>query len=127
MGVRSDVGIAITNEVYDQLSVRTKLFLQEDFSEEDHREDPPGFAEGTEGPGGRLFHCSGIKWYRGGYKEIDRLYNELDEINEDGEGYLILEGCYEHPESDEATAGIWWDNPWDLFRNVCVSVDYHIS
>ena len=119
MGVRSDVGIAIKNDVYDQLSVRTKLFLQEDFSEEDH------IKEGEEG--GRLFHCSGIKWYRGGDKEIDRLYNELDEINEDGEGYLILEGCYDAPESDEGTAGCWWENPWDLFRNVHVSVDYHIS
>ena len=119
MGVRSDVGIAIKNDVYDQLSVRTKLFLQEHFSQEDHIE------EGEEG--GRLFHCSNIKWYRGGYEEIDRLYRELDEIDVGGENYLILEGCYEYPESDESTAGIWWDNPWDLFRNVSVSVDYHIS
>ena len=118
MGTRSDVGIAIKNEVYDQLSVRTKLFLQEDFSEEAHIE------EGEEG--GRLFHCSNIKWYVGGYEEIDRLYRELDNIDEGGENYLILEGCYEYPESTESDAGGWWDNPWELFRNVCVSVDYHL-
>ena len=118
MGVRSDVGIAIKNEVYDQLSIRTKLFIKQHFSQEAHHE---------EATGGRLFHCSDIKWYVGGDNEIDRLYKELDKIDDDGEGYLILEGCYEHPESDEGTAGNWWGNPWDLFRNVHVSVDYHIS
>ena len=118
MGIRSDVGIAIKNDVYDQLSVRTKLFLQEHFSQEAHIE------EGEEG--GRLFHVSNIKWYPD-FSEIRRIYEELDKIDEEGEGYLILEGCYEYPESDESTASIWWDNPWDLFRNVSVSVDYHIS
>ena len=116
MGIRSDVGIAITNEVFDQLSVRTKLFLQEDFSQEDH------IKEGEDG--GRLFHCSNIKWYRGGDKEIGRLYKELDKIDEEGEGYLILEGCYDYPESDEGQAGNWWDNPWDLYKSVSVSVEY---
>ena len=125
MGTRSDVGIAIKNDVYDQLSVRTKLFLQEHFSQEAHIEDPPGFGEGTENLGGRLFHVSNIKWYPD-FSEIGRIYEELDKIDEMGESYLILEGCYEYPESDENQAGCWWDNPWDLFRNVCVSVDYHL-
>mgnify|MGYP005830672361 FL=1 len=124
MGVRSDVGIAITNEVFDQLSVRTKLFLKEDFHEEEHMEDPPGFAAGTEGPGGRLFHCSNIKWYRGGDEEIDRLYKELDKIDEDGERYLIIEGCYDYPENTDSDAGNWWDNPWDMYKSVSVSVEY---
>ena len=115
MGIRSDVGIAITNEVYDQLSVRTKLFLQENFSEEDH------IKEGEEG--GRLFHASNIKWYPS-YSEIARVYKELYEINEDGESYLIIKGCYEYPESIEDDAGNWWENPWDMYRSVSVSVDY---
>ena len=115
MGIRSDVGIAIKNDVYDQLSVRTKLFIQDHFSQEDH------IKEGEEG--GRLFHTSDVKWYVD-FSEIARIYEELDKIDEMGESYLIIKGCYEYPESIEDDAGCWHDNPWDMYRSVSVSVDY---
>tara|TARA_Y100000034_G_scaffold124946_1_gene173812 strand:+ start:655 stop:1008 length:354 start_codon:yes stop_codon:yes gene_type:complete len=115
MGIRSDVGIAIKNDVYDQLPVRTKLFIQEHFSQEDHTE------EGEEG--GRLFHTSGVKWHLS-HSDISNFYEELEKIDEWGDGYLILEGCYEYPESIESDAGNWHDNPWGMYRNVEVSIDW---
>jgi len=116
MSYISDVAIAIKNDVYDQLTVRTKLFIQEYFTEEDH------IKEGDDA--GRLFHCYDIKWYISSDNEISRLYQELDDIDQCGEEFLIVEACHDCPESDEGSAGDWYDNPWGVYKDISVSISW---
>lgn len=113
MGIRSDVGVAIKEELFAKLSTESLKFLDELFETKLRDEE------------GRLFHTTGIKWYR--YDEhIEKFYSELEELSTDADedDYLILEGCYDYPENDEGSAGNWYDNPWGLIRSVRVSVDF---
>ena len=110
MGIRSDVAIAIKNETFAALSARSQLFVREWF-EEAGKDDE-----------GLLFHCNGIKWYTQNDDDIIRLYEELNEL--DDESYLIIEACGEYPESTDGDLGSWYDNPWGVFKDVRVSIDW---
>jgi len=110
MGVRSDVAIAVKKETFAALSARSQLFVREYFEEAGEKDE------------GILFHTTDIKWYTQSSPEIIRLYEELYEL--DDENYLIVEACHDYPESTEGDIGSWYDNPWEVFRNVCVSIDW---
>ena len=110
MGIRSDVAIAIKNETFAALSARSQLMVREDFEEVEKNDE------------GLLFHCNGIKWYTTSDSDIIRLYEELNEL--DDESYLIIEACGEYPESTDGDLGSWYDNPWGVFKDVRVSIDW---
>ena len=110
MGIRSDVAIAIKNETFAALSARSQLFVREWFEEAEKDDE------------GLLFHCSGIKWYTTSDSDIIRLYEELNEL--DDESYLIIEACHDYPESTRGDLGSWHDNPWEVYREVRVSIDW---
>ncbi len=113
MGIRSDVAIAVKKETFAALSVRSQLFVREYFEEVGKDDEVI------------LFHCNDIKWYTGSCPEIIRLYEELYEF--DDESYLIVEACHDYPESTDGDLGGWYDNPWEVFRNVCVSIDWCVD
>ena len=110
MGIRSDVAIAIKKETFAALSVRSQMFVRETFGEAGENEE------------GLLFHTEYIKWYTQSNPEITKLYEELYEL--DDESYLIIEACHDYPESTDGDIGGWIDNPWEVFRSVCVSIDW---
>ena len=110
MGIRSDVAIAIKNETFAALSARSQLMVREEFEEAEKNDE------------GLLFHCNGIKWYTTSDSDIIRLYEELNEL--DDENYLIIQACHDYPESTDGDIGGWYDNPWEVFRSVSVCIDW---
>ena len=110
MGIRSDVAIAIKNETFAALSVRSQLFVREYFEEVEKNDE------------GLLFHCNDIKWYTCSDPDLIRLYEELNEL--DDENYLIIQACHDYPESTDGDIGGWYDNPWEVFRSVSVCIDW---
>ena len=110
MGIRSDVAIAIKNETFAALSARSQLMVREEFEEAEKNDE------------GLLFHCNGIKWYTTSDSDIIRLYEELNEL--DDESYLIIEACHDYPEHRDNDLGEWHENPWNVFREVRVSIDW---
>ena len=109
MGIRSDVSIALKNNVWVGLSAESKETLKEWF------EQASGLTEE-----GVLFYVEYVKWYNETYEELISLYNDLENFDE--EDYLILVGCHDYPHSTEADAGDWYDNPWRLYKTTCVQV-----
>ena len=110
MGVRSDVAIAVKKETFAALSVRSQLFVRETFGEAGENEE------------GLLFHTEHIKWYTQSNPEITKLYEELYEL--DDESYLIIQACHDYPETTDGDIGGWHENPWEVFRDVRVSIDW---
>ena len=111
MGIRSDVAIAIKNETFAALSARSQLFVREYFEEVEKNDE------------GLLFHCNDIKWYTHDNADIIRLYEDLHNL-EDEESFLILEVCHDYPEHRDNDLGEWHENPWGVFREVRVSIDW---
>ena len=111
MGIRSDVAIAIKNEAFEVLSVRSQMMVREHFEEAAEIHDE-----------GMLFHCKDIKWYTGTDPDLIRLYSELNELND--EDFLILQACHDYPETTDGDLGGWIDNPWEVYRDVRVSIDW---
>ena len=64
---------------------------------------------------------SGEKIQRG-FKLIDAEDN--DNNLEDEESFLVLEACHEYPEHRDNDLGEWHENPWGVFREVRVSIDW---
>ena len=106
MGIRSDVGIAIKKNV--QLSEDTVAWLKEYCWEELSHKD------------GTLYVLNGVKWYDLDPRVVN-LNNELDNYN--SRDYKIIEACSEFPNSG-VDSGDWDDNPWDLYKEVSVSLGY---
>ena len=111
MGIRSDVAIAIKNEAFEALSQASQNMLRKDFVlAEEHDE-------------GMLYHSANIKWYVNCDPEIAQLYEDLHNL-EDEESFLILEACHDYPEHRDNDLGEWYENPWNVFREVRVSIDW---
>ena len=111
MGIRSDVAIAIKNEAFEALSQVSQNMLRKDFVlAEEHDE-------------GMLYHSDSIKWYVNSDPEIAQLYEDLNNL-EDEESFLILEACHDYPEHRDNDLGEWHENPWNVFREVRVSIDW---
>lgn len=110
MGIRSDIGIAIKEELFTRLSTESVKLLDE-------------FETKLRDEEGRLFHLTDVKWYRH-EADISEFYKELYELDEGGEDYLIVEACHDYPTNEEGDVGGWIENPWGLVRNVSVSVEF---
>ena len=109
MGVRSDVSIALKNNVFEGLSEESKKTLKEWFQQ------ASGLTEE-----GVLFYAEWVKWYNNYYEDLIALYNDLENFDE--EDYLILVGCHDYPHSTESDAGDWHDNPWNIYKSVSVRI-----
>lgn len=109
MGIRSDVSIALKNNVFEGLSAESKKTLKEWFK----------LASGLTEEG-VLFYAEMVKWYNNYYEDLIALYNDLENFDE--EDYLILVGCHDYPHSTESDIGDWQDNPWDIYKAVSVQI-----
>jgi len=110
MGVRSDVGVALKNSLFEQLTDDQKKSWFGDATEILYHMD------------GALYVWRDVKWYVEEYKEIEEMYAWLKKKSL--EDFLIVVACHDYPGSDEDDCGGWHDNPWGLSRSVSVSLNY---
>ena len=114
MGIQSEVALAAKPNVVENLSPESRATILRYFGEYHDTRD-----EGT------LWHIDYVKWYSTVYEDLIALYKDLEE-NHDEEDYLIVEACYDYPEHEgEGDIGEWHDNPWQLHRQVRVSLYIH--
>ena len=111
MGIRSDVAIALKNNVLEGLSAESKKTLDEWFGQ-----------TSSVTKEGVLFYEESIKWYNESYDDLIQLYAELMKF--DDEDYLIVQACHDYPSSDEGDLGGWYENPWEIHRSWSVSVEW---
>tara|TARA_Y100000310_G_C20335028_1_gene647077 strand:- start:215 stop:559 length:345 start_codon:yes stop_codon:yes gene_type:complete len=114
MGIRSEVVACFKNEAYQGLSDEAKGTIKEYFGDYVER-----------GPEGLLFYVDYVKWYDSSYPDLISLYKELFEAEEDD--FLIVVATPEHPNDDESDIGGWYDNPWNVYKSVSVSVEWEKS
>lgn len=100
MGIHSDVAICLKTELDERL--RNLPLLQE--------------GRRIESAEGAMYLFESIKWYRTLDEEITKLYETLDEANE--EDFLVIDVCHDYPSSNDGDVGCWYDNPWDVHRVV---------
>ena len=113
MGIRSDVAVALKKNVFDNLSEESKKTLSEWFLE------PQDVTE----EGHIFFYGESLKWYHGLYDDLRAFYGELfDKFDDDD--YIIIQACHDFPESTEGNAGGWYENPWDIYKNWSVSIEW---
>ena len=112
MGIRSDVAVALKKNVWDNLTAESKSTLDDWFVK------PENVTE----EGHVLFYVERVKWYRS-YDDLVQLYAELTDVFDD-EDYLIVQACHDYPESDEGNLGGWYENPWEIYKNWEVSLEW---
>ena len=99
--------------MYDGLSEESKKTLTEwflkpeDVSEEGHV----------------FFYGESLKWYYNLYDDLVELYAELIDVFDDDD-YFIVQACLDYPGSDEGNLGGWYENPWDIYKNWSVSLEW---
>ena len=114
MGIRSDVAVALKKNVYDGLSVGSKKTLTEWFLKpEDVTEE-----------GHVFFYGESLKWYYNLYDDLMQLYAELIGGPWYEDDYFIVQACLDYPGSDEGNLGGWYENPWDIYKNWSVSIEW---
>ena len=127
MGVRSDVGIAMKEYVFQNLSERAKKFLEEYCFEERSTVVAKDLSqEGTrltKDDLGTLFITTDVKWYHQDYEDIQAFYTHLEECH-DEEDYLIIAACSEYPGDEDGNAGEWHDNPFNLQQQISVELSW---
>jgi hypothetical protein len=111
MGIRSNVVVAVKHSVINALSPETAEMLQNECDNAITTEE------------GKLFAFEDIKWYFGSDADLIKLYAELGNLP--GEDYLIVCATSEYPDDTEGDCGSWWDNPWEVRKNVSVTVEYN--
>ena len=114
MSVFSDVGVAVQTEVLRALSSECRAVLAE--ADDSH-----------EIPEGTIFLFREVKWYRETNENIRRLYAELEQHDKtvSATGYRIVVVAQDYPTDDSDDAGGWFDNPWNLHRQI--TVDLHLE
>ena len=122
MGVRSDVGIAMKEYVYQNLSVKAKEFLEEWGFEESARRTSEEVND--EDDAGRLLTTSDVKWYHFDYDDIQAFMKHLNE-HHDEDDWLLLQACHDYPESNDGDEGGWYNNPFDFTKNVSVELAWY--
>lgn len=113
MGIRSDVVLVIKTNLVKKLSDEMKQRWFHDVSA-CYKNDE-----------GILYHWEYVKWYVDGYDEIKEMYAWLSE--QPREDYLLVEACHDYPESHDNDIGSWTRNPWNVCRNISVSVVYNLG
>ena len=114
MGVRSSVAMCMKNEIYRQLTDAAKATIEDYFGDYEERTSEA-----------LLFFTTDVMWYHDSEQDLIALYRELWQL--ESEDFLIVEGCYDHPTSEDADLGDWYDNPWGIYKDVSVSVNYRGS
>ena len=122
MGVRSDVGIAMKEYVFQNLSEKAKKFLEEWEFEE--RSVYKSENEKDEDDAGRMLVTSDVKWYSHDYEDIIAFMRHLNDDHDD-EDWLLLQACHDYPESTEGDTGGWHDNPFDFYKQVSVELNWN--
>ena len=117
MGTRSDVGIAMKEYVFQNLSPEAKIFLEEWGFEE--REVLNSEEYGDEA--GRLLATESVKWYSRDYDDIIAFIKHLNDDHDD-EDWLLIQACPEYPTDDDGDEGGWYDNPFELRKLVSVEL-----
>ena len=122
MGVRSDVGIAMKEYVFQNLSEKAKKFLEEwGFEEQTAYKSE---SKKDEDDAGRLFMTSDVKWYHHSYEDIQAFMRHLNDDHDDDD-WLLLQACHDYPESTEGDDGGWYDNPFGLYKSVSVELNWN--
>ena len=111
MGTRSDVVLCMKNKVYQELSAKSKVTIEEYFGDFENRTEE-----------GLLFQALDIKWYYTCYSDLTELYSDLSKADE--EEYKLLTACNEYPDDRDADIGYWDDNPWDITKEVSVHLEW---
>ena len=109
MGIRSEVGIAV-RAGYTEDFEKYNAELIDDCA--------PDIIEDKEG---KLYLIDDVKWYRHDDPLVGRVYEWAEQ---NSEHILIVEACYDYPQSDEGDYGHWNDNPFNLCRDCSVSIYY---
>ena len=122
MGVRSDVGIAMKEYVYQNLSVKAKEFLKEWGFEESARCTPEDVND--EDDAGRLFTTSDVKWYHFDFEDIQAFMKHLND-DHDEDDWLLIQACHDYPEANDGDEGGWYHNPFDFTKNVSVELNWY--
>ena len=122
MGVRSDVGIAMKEYVFQNLSEKAKKFLEEWGFEE--REVYKSENEKDEDDAGRLFTTSDVKWYHFDFEDIQAFMKHLND-DHDEDDWLLIQACPEYPADDAGDEGGWYSNPFDFRKQVSVELNWN--
>jgi len=112
MGTRSDVALCMKNQVYQELSDAAKATIKDYFGDFEDRSEE-----------GLFFTAHDIKWYHNCYADLMQLYKEL--YNTEYDDYLLLTACCEYPDDTEADTGGWFENPWDITKQVNVTLEWY--
>jgi hypothetical protein len=122
MGVRSDVGIAMKEYVYQNLSQKAKDFLEEWGFEEETVYKPENKKD--EDAAGRLFATRDVKWYWHDYEDIQAFMRHLHDDHDEAD-WLLLQACHDYPDTTDGDDGGWYDNPFDFNKNVSVELVWY--
>jgi hypothetical protein len=71
---------------------------------------------------GILFHFVDVNWDLIYDEDINALYRWLDSQN--AKDFIIIEACYDYPNSDSGNLGEWTENPWNIRKAISVSIEY---
>ena len=113
MGVRSDVAFCVKNEVYQKLSGQAREVIKEYFGDYNDRSEE-----------GMFFYTEDVKWYHDSFGGLVCLYNELHEQEDDD--FLIIQACSEYPTDNDGDLGSWYENPWEICKEVNVSLHWNL-
>ena len=122
MGIRSDVGIAMKEYVFQNLSEKAKKFLEEWGFEEQTAYKPEN--EKDEDQAGRLFMTTDVKWYHHSYEDIQAFMRHLNDDHDDDD-WLLLQACHDYPDTNDGDEGRWYNNPFDFTKNVSVELAWY--
>lgn len=103
MGIRSDVALGMTLEVYEALSEESKTTIKKWCGE--HQDI---------GDHGILFVTEYVKWYADTYPDLIALYEDLHE--QDFEQFHLIVATPEYPACDDLDIGDWYENPWGIYK-----------
>ena len=123
MGIRSDVAIAMKEYVYENLSPEVRKILEEWGFEEVSKYEPQTEKNQDLDDAGRLFATTDVKWYTD-YEDITALYKHMREAH-DEEDWIIFQACHDYPDTTDGDEGGWYDNPFDLSKNVSVELQWY--
>jgi hypothetical protein len=112
MGTRSDVAVCMKSELFSKLPKEILVWMKAESSSI------------LEHPDGVMFVFEDVKWYAGCDGDIDDLYRFLESDAGDEEEHLVVTACSEYPESTDGCSGDWTDNPWNVYKEVSVSLNY---
>ena len=112
MGVRSDVAFCVTNKVYQNLSDKSKKTIENYFG---------GYHDRSEE--GMFFYAEDVKWYHDCFSDLVNLYGDLFE--QDDEGFHLIKACSDYPTCTDADIGTWYGNPWEISKDVSVSLHWY--